>query len=429
MDDDDANLTCMGITQTVCTLLEGATSTPALFATIEPRCYQLLDAIFRPESIDFVQDGLEILSYLTFYGPDPLSVGLWKYFALLHQSVCGGSLPGFELTGEDASGWAIDYLEEMLNPLDNYISRGTEIFLTQTGPAGKPFTEMLYEMISKGISSDNEETQIGAARIAACIFESCPAGRVDAQVLPYLQITWPQFDDSEKTDVGRWIMYLYGAMLLYDAVLVGKATAHLGITDAFFSKYSKNPKFVKNPDEKKVMMLAICQMIRRIESLPPCLVPLLPALVQTLAVTSKSIVEIRAKIQEALKEDEVDSDEDSDDASEGSFDLQDLNEHEDADQTHQVDMYRRLREQLAKYKNESGEEDGDEEDDSSLFSIDDSERTTPLDNIDEFGLIMDTLSNSSPQLQQQVVGWLGMDNLVAWRSFLEQNRGKQQTNK
>ena len=422
MDDDEANLTCMGVIQTVCTLLEGACATPALFTSIEPQCYPILDQIFRPECIDYLQEGLEILCYLTFYGPEPLSANLWKYFSLMHQSICGGSLPGFELTEGSMGGWAVDYLEEMLNCFDNFISRGTEIFLTQSGPLNVPFTEMLYQIVNKGLASENEETQIGAVRIAACVFESCPSGRVDAQIAPYLQATWKSLDDSEKSDLGRWLMYLYGTMVQYNPVLVAGAAQQLGIADSFFEKFNRNSKYFKNPDEKKVLILALCRVIQRIDSMPQCVHAQLQGYVQVLALTSKAIVEVRAKIEQARNEEDEDDD---DDESDDSFDLQDLDETQDADQSEQIDMYKRLRETLAKYKEGGNDDDDDyEEDDSSVFSIDDSERTTPLDNIDEFGLIYDTLNGLPGQVQQQIVGWIGTSDLVAWRAFLETNRKK-----
>ena len=422
MDDDEANLTSMGVIQTVCTLLEGACAKPALFTLIEPQCYPILDNIFRPECVDYLQEGLEILCYLTFYGPEPLSANLWKYFSLMHQSICGGSLPGFELTEGAIGGWAVDYLEEMLNCLDNFVSRGTEVFLTQSGPTNIAFTEMLFQMVVKGLASENEETQIGAARIAACVFESCPSDRVDGQIIPYLQASWKSFDDSEKTDLGRWLMYLYGTMVNYNPVLVGAATQQLGISDSFFEKFNKNSKYFKNPDEKKVLILALCRIMQRIESMPASVHSQMQGYVQVLGVTSKAIVEVRAKIEQARDEDE---DEEDDDESDDSFDLQDLDESQDADQSEQIDMYKRLRETLAKYKDGANEDDDDyEEDDSSVFSIDDSERTTPLDNIDEFGLIYDTLQSLPLALQNQIVGWIGPSDLVEWRKFLDERRKK-----
>eukprot|EP00959_Pyramimonas_sp_CCMP1952_P227679 4760394-Pyramimonas_sp.AAC.1 len=53
------------------------------------------------------------VSYLTYYSPS-ISPAMWTLFPVLCQAL---------------REWAIDYFENILIPLDNYISRGTAVFL------------------------------------------------------------------------------------------------------------------------------------------------------------------------------------------------------------------------------------------------------------------------------------------------------------
>lgn len=67
--------------------------------------------------IEYFEELLRLLTFCTFYGdPKPM----WPTFALMHSC--------FEL-------WASDFIDDMIPPLDNFISRDTETFLAGNYPA------------------------------------------------------------------------------------------------------------------------------------------------------------------------------------------------------------------------------------------------------------------------------------------------------
>lgn len=100
--------------------------------------------------MEFMEETLKIMSYLTFYG-QTISPAMWNLFPLLYQA--------FE-------GWACDWMDrtaiilhmligidtlvanafgiEMLIPLDNYISRGNEIFISNP-----EYLKMILSMYQK----------------------------------------------------------------------------------------------------------------------------------------------------------------------------------------------------------------------------------------------------------------------------------------
>lgn len=62
-----------------------------IFEQVAPHLVELLDVMLSPAGLDFVDDGLAILTYLTFYCPKVSSpTDLWRYYERCYQTVCGG---------------------------------------------------------------------------------------------------------------------------------------------------------------------------------------------------------------------------------------------------------------------------------------------------------------------------------------------------
>lgn len=112
---------------------------------------------------------LEMLSYLTYYGPS-ISERLWGLWPQIEAAV---------------NEWAVDYWENILVPLDNFISRDTERFLTCTAP---DYKASLFGMVRGALQGDyGERDVVPAAKLLEVVLQNC-RGRVDAWVGPYLQL-------------------------------------------------------------------------------------------------------------------------------------------------------------------------------------------------------------------------------------------------
>jgi len=79
--------------------------------------------------LDFFEEIIRIISFLTYYSPT-ITPKMWTLFPKMYQA--------FEE-------WAIDYIGNILVPMDNFISRSTEVFLTP----GTPYLEMVFNMYKK----------------------------------------------------------------------------------------------------------------------------------------------------------------------------------------------------------------------------------------------------------------------------------------
>lgn len=425
-EDDEAQLACMGSIQTICTIMEGACSNPALFPALEPACYPVLDKIMTPDGMDYMEEALDILTYLSFYSPEPLGQGLWKYFDLIHQSVCGGQLPGFPLTGTLAEGWAVDYTENMLNVLDNFVSRGTQTFVTGKGFCGRPYVQMLFEIVSKALANDSEITQAAAAKIAACVFESCPRGSVDDWVKVFLQLAWSKFT-VESCSLNRWLFYLFSMILYYDPIVAAKSAETAGVSNDLFAAFAKLTKFAKSKDERKALCLALCGLIRRAGDLGPShpATGNMRGYLEVLAVQSRDIAELRQKAREAALEDSEDEEEEDDDEfEEDEIDLQDLDEGQSADQSAKLRLTNRLKQEIAMIREQYGIGENDEDDDSEYDDDDDDEdceRVSPLDAYNEFAIMKETLSALGASA---LMNWFSQADLVSWNQILDENIAK-----
>jgi len=66
------------------------------------------------EYYEYLESALDVLTCLTYYTAT-ITPPLWSLFPLLYHAF---------------DRWAYDYLENIISPVDNYISRSTDIFVT-----------------------------------------------------------------------------------------------------------------------------------------------------------------------------------------------------------------------------------------------------------------------------------------------------------
>lgn len=112
-DDDTAALAAYGCVRTIGTLLEAVSTLPHLYTQLEDILFPIMDRYLSQDGESIFEEVVQMLSYFTFLSPE-LSPRLWTLWPKLHEAV---------------TTWAIDYFDEVLVCLDNYISRGTEVFL------------------------------------------------------------------------------------------------------------------------------------------------------------------------------------------------------------------------------------------------------------------------------------------------------------
>lgn len=116
-----------GCLKAINTLLDSVANLKHLFPVLEDILFPVMSKLLSTEGQDVFEDVLEILAYFTYF-EDPISPRLWSLWPQLHSCLVT---------------WGIDYWDNILVPLDNFVSRGTEQYLTSTSPN---YQESLYQV-------------------------------------------------------------------------------------------------------------------------------------------------------------------------------------------------------------------------------------------------------------------------------------------
>ena len=212
-DEDDTSLAAMGVMQALSTMMHSVKGKPEVFSEMEGPLLPLIRRCCHEDAQDFAEDMLEVLSYLTFYAPT-ISAELWTIYPLLCEAV---------------QTWGHDLLTAFLSPLDNYISRGTEYFLT--AESGRFLTMAIAAARrvllppEQGELMDSE--QYGGAKLLESVLHNC-RGRVDAVFPELLSLALMCLEqlDAESVNLRVLLSSTLSSALHYNPALALQVLAH-----------------------------------------------------------------------------------------------------------------------------------------------------------------------------------------------------------
>ena len=161
-DDEDFTgaLASVGCLRAIATILESLSALPHMYEQLEPNLMPIMRKMLGPDGYDVYEEVLEIQSYMTYYSP-AVSPAMWELWPVLIAS----------LEGE----YGVQYFENILVPMDNYISRGTETFLAH------PNCKNDVLRVASGVLLNNqipEPEVLPAPKLLECVLQNCK-GRVD----------------------------------------------------------------------------------------------------------------------------------------------------------------------------------------------------------------------------------------------------------
>ena len=97
----------IGCLRAIATILESVSSLPHLYVTLEPSLMPIMRKMLTQEGYDVYEEVLEIASYMTYFAP-AVSPAMWELWPIMVNAL---------------ETWGIQYFENVLVPMDNYISR------------------------------------------------------------------------------------------------------------------------------------------------------------------------------------------------------------------------------------------------------------------------------------------------------------------
>ncbi|KAJ4814853.1 Importin beta-like SAD2 [Rhynchospora pubera] len=371
--DDSGALAAVGCLRAISTILESVSSLPHLFGQVEPTLMPIMRRMLTSDGQDVYEEVLEIVSYMTFFSPT-ISLDMWSLWPSMIEAL---------------NDWAIDFFENILVPLDNYISRSTAHFLSCKDP---DYQQSLWIMLSKIMTDKNmEDSDIDPApKLIEVVFQNCK-GQVDQWVEPYLSITINRLRTATRPYLKCLLIQVIANALFYNASLTLATLHKLGVAAEVFNlwftmlqqtKKSGVRKNFKREHDKKVCLLGLTSLIcLPADQLPP------EALERVFKATLELLVAYKDQVEESKKLAE-EGDDDMDgfeaDTEEEEEEEADMGDAEDGDEADSL----RLQKLAAEAR---GFQENDSDDDSDDDFDEDEEMQSPIDEIDPFIFFVETV--------------------------------------
>ncbi|KAL4855989.1 Importin beta-like SAD2 [Chlorella vulgaris] len=401
---DDGVLAAYGVLRAMSTVLESIHSLPELYQQMEEILWPILDKFSGTEGQDIFEEVMQLATYLTYYAPT-LSPRMWSLYPRLLECV---------------SEWAIDYFVDVLLPVDNYISKGTEVFLTSQAP---PYLALTNRMLEQVLGGDGypEEQVVCAPRLMGVILQHC-RGRVDPCVGPYLSLVLRRLAPGvESQDLGDALMCVLGDALYYSPALCLQQLAAQGAlqqalsalsSSIFAIRKSGKMKHYSSPREKKVLVLGLVSLLSLPDSqLPQEVKPGMP-------LVTSAVLRLLLALKQQQEEHAAGSGGSSEAGSGNESDLEDESEEgvgrgagELSDDEDEVDeaYLKRLARMAAKRAGGGSDDDDDDSGDEYWSEDEEEEVASPIDSIDPFIYFAETLhavQHSEPARFAGLVGGL-----------------------
>uniref|UniRef100_A0ACD5UPG2 Uncharacterized protein n=1 Tax=Avena sativa TaxID=4498 RepID=A0ACD5UPG2_AVESA len=372
--EDSGALAAVGCLRALSTILESISSLPHLFIQIEPTLMPILRRMLTSDGQDVYEEVLEIVSYMTFYAPT-ISLEMWSLWPLMMEAL---------------NDWAIDFFENILVPLDNYISRGTEHFVSCKEP---DYQQSLWKALSTVMTDQNMEDSdiLPAPKLIEVFFQNCK-GQVDHWVEPYLRLTIDRLRRAEKPYLKCLLVQVIANAFYYNPSFTLAILHKLGVATEIFNLWFVMLQQVKKSGEranfkrehgKKVCCLGLTSLI----GLPANHIPA-EALERVFKATLELLVAYKDQVAESKRQNEAatddvdefdaDEEEDEDDREMGADD-------EDQDEVNSLNIQRLV--QARGFQLHDDDDDDDSDDD---FS-DNEELQTPIDEVDPFIFFVETI--------------------------------------
>lgn len=457
---DGAALAGYSILRAISTVLDAVSSLPELYPQLEELLFPILEKYSSESGLDVFEEITQLITYLTYFAP-AVPPRMWSLFPRLLDCL---------------DTWAIDYWRDVLLPLDNFISRDTEFFLTAPAAPVVPATaghapvsllEMTNRTLEKalsrkeksgdgnangGLNGDDSwegteslnEAVVCASQLMSVILQNC-RGRVDHCITPYMALLTGQMHgaaasasasgEEMEREVLDALLVTGADALYYNPALTLSALSSLGTLPFFMGTLAKaigtkrkngTMKHFGGKREKKIIILGLTAVL----GIPS---PQLPqGIGETLGQVTAAIVQLLT----ALKQQEVNKagkteirDEDvgvgSDSGSDGlsrfrrrggaSGNESDDDENDEDGNELSEEKIQRLIEASARRAGHGTVDDWDSDDEYWSEEDDEDEIGSPIDEISPFVFFADTvqsIQNTDPVTFRAITGDTSMVSLI-----------------
>ncbi|KIY51516.1 ARM repeat-containing protein [Fistulina hepatica ATCC 64428] len=365
--DDDKSFAAMGVAKTIATVVSSIENAAEILPKVQNIIIPAISFTLEHRILDLYDNMYDLLDALTFKSRI-ISPEMWVVF----EQTC----KSFQAEG-------IDYLDEMLPGLDNFLSFGADVFKTRAD-----YRQMIVDIYVNSMESDHlgEADRCNGSKLVESLLLNL-RGCVDDHLQTIIHTAMNALD-KENTAPFR----LANLEVLINAILYNSAASlHIMETlqpgagrsciERWFKAITAVPDQLPRVHDKKLTILSLCALLEMpASSVPDTLKPGWPGIVTGVLTVFRDLPKAIAN-REALKESLNDDDESI--ADKALLNLED-------DDEGQYPQSARQRERLEKREaGEDPDEESDEEDDpieEDLGFID------PLDSVDPYAIFRQALT-------------------------------------
>ncbi|KAG0306184.1 hypothetical protein BGZ98_002842 [Dissophora globulifera] len=292
----DKTMAAIGVLKTIGTLILSLESTPEVLNQLEIALLPVITFTLQNSIIDLFDGVFEIIDSCTF-SAKAISTNMWGVFELIYK------------TFKDS---ALDFMEEMLPSLDNYISYGKEVFCTNEN-----VQHSIYDIIETVMKSDrlSENDRVFACKLAESFILNC-RGHVDKYIAPILNLVFYYLAPEEGIETVEFRVQATEVVmntLYYNAPVALRLLEENGWTQRFFGVWFQNLDKFSRVHDKKLSIFALCALLQvPVEQLPPTLQSGWPQVLNGLLRNFEGLPVAQAKRKEMEKMYNIGSDDDDD---------------------------------------------------------------------------------------------------------------------
>ncbi|KAL4081168.1 armadillo-type protein [Scleroderma citrinum] len=244
--EDDKVYGAMGVAKTIGTVVASIESSPDTLKQVQEVIIPIIRFTLENKLLDLFDNMFDLIDSLTFR-THSISPNMW---------------PVFELTYGLFKSDAVDFLEEMLPALDNFLSYGADIF-----KARRDYRDMTFDIYQTAMTSPQlgDNDRINASKLAESIFLNLQ-GHVDDLLQGIIKIAFDNLDNGNS-----YSFKLANLEVLINAVYYNPTAAlHLmesykpEASRVFFDKWFtiiKVESKLPTVHNKKLSILALCKLL------------------------------------------------------------------------------------------------------------------------------------------------------------------------
>ncbi|KAI9095931.1 armadillo-type protein [Phlyctochytrium arcticum] len=377
-----------GVLRTLCTLVLAMESSLQITANLEVVVAPAVKYVLQHNILDLYEEVFEIIETATFCSK-AISPTIWELWPLVYTAFKND---------------AVDYIDEMANCLENYVSYGKDIFAQSV-----THREQMVDIISTVLTMVDNEMLSDSNRCRACdLIEAMLLnlrGHVDVYISRFVNMALAYIDTParmKKPGFRVRCLEVVVNCILYNPAETILLLEQRGATTGFFSYWLTHIDEFKRVHDKKLCILSILSILE----LPPSKLPasLTEAAWLQLYVSLLSVFQSYPQALKAREEEEkmytegLGQGEEDDEDEFGSFFKDSLDD--DTDVQDEDDQYLEM---LANKTASAGEDvESDDEDVDDDWDVEELEEdmffTTPLDTVDayvEFKRAMEALGTDA----------------------------------